>query len=87
MFTHPLDQQEYERGVLARRHPEAYSALIEQEQEQRRKAAENPDALDRLIAGLRDFFAEISKGGKSLQAPLKGTSKIVPLFFDEYKIC
>lgn len=56
MFTHPLDQQEYERGALARRHPEAYNALIEQEQEQRRKAAENPDALDRLIGRIKRFF-------------------------------
>lgn len=56
MFTHPLDQQEYERGALSRRYPEAYNALIEQEQDQRRKASENPDVLDRLVSRIKRFF-------------------------------
>jgi hypothetical protein len=56
MFTHPLEQEEYERRTFARRYPEAYNTLIEQEQEHRRKTAENPDALDRLIGRIKRFF-------------------------------
>lgn len=56
MFTHPLDQQEYERGVLAKRYPEAYKALVEQEQEHQRNATQNQDFLDRLIGKIKNFF-------------------------------
>ena len=56
MFIDPLDQEIYERGVLARRYPETYKALAEDEQEQRRKASENPDALDRFIGRIKKFF-------------------------------
>jgi hypothetical protein len=54
MFTHPLDQQEYERKALARSHPEVYDTLIGQGKHQ--KASENPDVLDRLIGKIRVFF-------------------------------
>ena len=56
MFTDPLEEQEWRRSALARRHPEAYNALAEQEQKHRQKVAESPDALDRLIDKIKRFF-------------------------------
>ena len=57
MFTHPLDQQEYERSALARRYPEAYNALVEQEEEHRRNVVQNPDVLDRLIGRIKNLLS------------------------------
>lgn len=56
MFTDPLETERYERSVLARRYPEVHRALIEQEQEQRRKVAGNPDAWDRVVGRIKRLF-------------------------------
>ena len=56
MFIDPLERQGYERTVLARRYPEAYNILIEQEQQRRRDEVRNPDALDYLIGRIKNCF-------------------------------
>lgn len=56
MFIHPFDRESHERDSLARRDPGAYDALIESEQEQRRKSSERPDILDRLIVWIGRLF-------------------------------
>lgn len=43
MFIDDLDRQEHERSVLAMRHPEAYNALVEQEQEHRQADTQGQD--------------------------------------------